>query len=130
MSGVDCYECRAGLSVLAQNARLALSTVLYFVLKMSSLLLPFLPLLFPLKTRFKDADGMWLDICLYSLQMEWLQNRIDSFTRLSLSASWPAGNLKVICVNPFEFNRYVDDFRLDETRHMVYKNAKESIGRM
>ena len=65
--------------------------------------------------------------------MEWLQNRIDSFTRLSLSASWPAGNLKVICVccvNLFEFNRYVDDFLLDETRHMVYKNAKESIGRM
>lgn len=62
--------------------------------------------------------------------MEWLQNRIDSLTRLSLSASWPAGNLKVICVNPFAFNRYVDDFLLDEIRHMVYKNAKESIGRM
>ena len=58
MSGVDCYECRAELSVLAQNARLALSTVLYFLLKISSLLLPFLPLLFLLKTRFKDADGM------------------------------------------------------------------------
>lgn len=130
MSGVDCYECRAELCVLAQNARLALSTVVYFFLKISSLLLPFLPLLFLLKTRFKDVDGMWLDICLYSLQMEWLQNRIDSFTRLSLSASWPAGNLKVICVNPFEFNRYVDDFLLDEARHMVYKNAKESIGRM
>ena len=57
--------------------------------------------------------------------MEWLQNRIDSLTRLSLSASWPAGNLKVICVNPFEFNRYVDDFLLDEIRHMVYKNGNQ-----
>ena len=62
MSGVDRYEFRAELCVLAQNARLALSTVLYFFLIISSLLLPFLPLLFLLKTRFKDADGMWLDM--------------------------------------------------------------------
>ena len=62
MSGVDRYEFRAELCVLAQNGRLALSTVLYFFLIISSLLLPFLPLLFLLKTRFKDADGMWLDM--------------------------------------------------------------------
>jgi len=33
MSGVDCYECRAELCVLAQNARLALSTVDIFLSK-------------------------------------------------------------------------------------------------
>lgn len=65
MSGVDRYEFRAELCVLAQNVRLAFSTALHFFLKISSLLLPFLPLLFLLKTRFKGADGMWLDICLY-----------------------------------------------------------------
>ena len=98
MSGVDCYECRAELCVLA-HARLALSTVLYFFPKISSLLLPFLPLLYLLKTRFKMQTVCGL-IYVY-INCKWSSCRIEySFTRLSLSASWPARNLKVIC-EPF-----------------------------
>ena len=40
----------------------------------------------------------------------------------------PAGNLKVICVNPFAFNRYVGDFLQEKPEMWFIKMLRNQFG--